>query len=178
MKHIKNITRRFEAFTLIELLVVITIILVLAGLTLQNLPAFVAKGQITGVVGGYHNLFLATQTATLDSQAAGGLGAFPGDVGGQAGWQTAIVPDYMPQSAFNTALAVKGQVANTSVKTVGSTNDPSTVFLACAGMASGTPASTPFGKYGGAYCTMSGAAVAVNGTNSNSVALTTNVIWQ
>lgn len=177
MKQHKNSLRSLAAFTLIELLVVIAIIAVLATLTLINLPGIIAKGQITGVVGAYHNLFLATQQASLDSQTAGGKGAYPGDVGGVSAWQDAVVPTYMPTNAFITSLTIKGDSNNSTVYNVASTNEANTVFIACAGMASGTPASTPFGRYGGAYLTLSGAAVAVNGTNTNAVALTTNAVW-
>jgi len=172
MKHIKNITRRFAAFTLIELLVVISIIAILASLALPAVTGALAKGQITQTTSNYRQLYVLTQSASLDSQTAGGAGAFPGDVSNSVtSWSNALVPNYCSASTFNNLGAVKGQATNTTVYYAKSSDDPSTVFLSTAGI-SGTSsnltfaATGPYGAKGGAFVTVGGSAISITGTNS------------
>lgn len=185
MKNLRKLSPRISssklsAFTLIELLVVISIIAVLAAVTLSNVPGILAKGQITGVVGNYHNMFISTQNASMDMQNAGGTGAFPGDLTNAtvSAWSNTLVPAYLTGSQFKSMLAIKGQITNTVVYNVGATNDSTTVFLACANLSSNAVGlGGPFGKYGGAYITLSGQGVTINGTNPAAVSQLTNSIW-
>jgi prepilin-type N-terminal cleavage/methylation domain-containing protein len=173
MKKIQNITKRFAAFTLIELLVVISIIAILASLALPAVTGALAKGQIAQTVSNYRQLYVLTQSASLDSQTAGGQGAFPGDVAspGLAGWSNALVPAYCSANTFNSMGSVKGQGTNTTVWEIKSSEDPSTVFMATTGISSsGTnlaiAATGPYGNKGGAFVTLGGSAVSIIGTNS------------
>ena len=185
MKNLRKISRRLSsskrsAFTLIELLVVISIIAVLAAVTLSNVPGILAKGRITGVIGNYHNLFISTQNASMDAQNAGSAGAFPGDLtaASVSSWSTNLIPAYMSASQFSNSLVILGKATNTTVYSVGATNDSTTVFLACANLSSnGVGLGSPFGKYGGAFITMSGQGIVVNGTNAAAVAQLTNAVW-
>ena len=186
MKKIQNITKRFAAFTLIELLVVISIIAILASLALPAVTGALVKGQIAQTVSNYRQLYVLTQSAALDSQTAGGVGAFPGDVTNVANWSNALVPAYCSSNTFNSMGAVKGLATNTTVWLVKSSEDPSTVFLSTAGIGgsagSGTltiTATGPYGNKGGAFVNISGSAVSITGTNSptltnGSALLTTN----
>jgi len=173
MKHIKHITRRFEAFTLIELLVVISIIAILAALALPAVTGALVKGQITQTVSNYRQVYVLTQSASLDSQTAGGSGAFPGDgTNGINGWTNALIPAYCTPTTFRSLVVVKGTSTNTLVWTNSSTGDSSSVFLSTAGFAvsGGTncsiSASGPYGVKGGAVVTISGQAINLTGTNS------------
>jgi prepilin-type N-terminal cleavage/methylation domain-containing protein len=172
MKHIKHITRRFAAFTLIELLVVISIIAILASLALPAVTGALAKGQITQTTSNYRQLYVLTQSASLDSQTAGGAGAFPGDVSNSiTAWSNALVPNYCSASTFGNLGSVKGQVTNTTTWYVKSSDDPATIFLSTAGI-SGTGsnitflATGPYGAKGGALVTIGGSAISLTGTNS------------
>ncbi len=173
MKHIKHITRRFAAFTLIELLVVISIIAILASLALPAVTGALAKGQITQTTSNYRQLYVLTQSASLDSQTAGGVGAFPGDFSNSQvnSWSNALVPNYCSASTFNNLGSVKGQAANTTVFYVTSSSDPATAFLVTAGITASSTnlafASTgPYGAKGGALVTVGGSAISLTGTNS------------
>jgi prepilin-type N-terminal cleavage/methylation domain-containing protein len=184
MKHIQSISKRFAAFTLIELLVVISIIAILASLALPAVTGALVKGQIAQTVSNYRQLYVLTQSASLDSQTAGGVGAFPGDVTNVNNWSNALVPAYCSATTFNTMGAVKGQPTNTTVWLVKSSDDPSTVFLSTAGVAGSSTnltmdASGPYGNKGGAFVTLGGSAVSITGTNSpaltnGSASLSTN----
>jgi prepilin-type N-terminal cleavage/methylation domain-containing protein len=178
MKHLKTLSGKMAAFTLIELLVVISIIAVLASLAIPAITGALVKGQITQTTSNYRQLYILTQSATLDSQQNGGAGAFPADVtniGGQ-GWSNALVSNYCPGAAFQNLLSVKGATTNTLIYTVGSTNDPSSVFLSCANLSSNAVGSSaPYGLKGGSFVTLSGQAVSVTGTNT--LPLTNGVIW-
>jgi prepilin-type N-terminal cleavage/methylation domain-containing protein len=177
MKQIKNITKRFAAFTLIELLVVISIIAILASLALPAVTGALVKGQIAQTVSNYRQLFVLTQSASLDNQTAGGAGAFPGDLSGTnsgvSGWSNTLVPAYCSAVTFNSMGSVKGQATNTTVWLIKSSEDPATLFLSSAGISgsggSGTLtfASTgPYGAKGGAFVTLGGSAVSITGSNS------------
>ena len=172
MKHIQNITKRFAAFTLIELLVVISIIAILASLALPAVTGALVKGQITQTVSNYRQLYVLTQSASLDNQTAGGSGAFPGDVtNGVTGWSNALVPAYCSSNTFSSMGSVKGQATNTQVWPVKSSDDPATLFLGTVGISGSSNqltmnASGPYGNKGGAYVTIGGSAVSITGTNS------------
>jgi prepilin-type N-terminal cleavage/methylation domain-containing protein len=175
MKHIKHITRltkSLAAFTLIELLVVISIIAILASLALPAVTGALAKGQITQTTSNYRQLYVLTQSASLDSQTAGGAGAFPGDVSNSVtSWSNALVPNYCSASTFNNLGAVKGQATNTTVYYAKSSDDPATIFLCTAGISGTTTNLTfattgPYGAKGGAVVTIGGSAISLTGTNS------------
>jgi prepilin-type N-terminal cleavage/methylation domain-containing protein len=174
MKQIKNITTRFAAFTLIELLVVISIIAILASLALPAVTGALVKGQIAQTVSNYRQLFVLTQSASLDNQTAGGTGAFPGDTSSNsvAGWSNALVPAYCSASTFTSMGTVKGALTNTTVWLVKSSEDAATIFLGTTGIGGGAGSSTitvattgPYGSKGAAFVTLGGSAVSVNGTN-------------
>jgi prepilin-type N-terminal cleavage/methylation domain-containing protein len=172
MKTLKSLRSKFAAFTLIELLVVISIIAVLASLALPAITGALAKGQITQTTSNYRQLYVLTQSASLDSQTAGGAGAFPGDVGGTvAGWSNALVPNYCSATTFNSLGQVKGQATNTLVWLVSANSDPSTIFLSTAGISGSTTNLTfaptgPYAAKGGSFVTCGGSAVSLTGTNS------------
>ena len=172
MKTLKTLRSKFAAFTLIELLVVISIIAVLASLALPAVTGALAKGQITQTTSNYRQLYVLTQSASLDSQSSGGAGAFPGDVGNQVQpWSNALVPNYCSATTFQSLGSVKGQGSNTTVWYVKGSDDSPTVFLSTAGI-SGTSsnlafASTgPYGAKGGALVTVGGSAISLTGSNS------------
>jgi prepilin-type N-terminal cleavage/methylation domain-containing protein len=175
MKQIKNITKRFAAFTLIELLVVISIIAILASLALPAVTGALVKGQIAQTVSNYRQIFVLTQSASLDNQTAGGSGAFPGDVSNSVqNWSNALVPAYCSVATLNAMGSVKGQATNTTVWYVHSADDPASVFISTAGIAGNgtnlTFATTgPYGSKGGAFVTLGGSAVSINGSNSPSL---------
>jgi prepilin-type N-terminal cleavage/methylation domain-containing protein len=175
MKHINKLKNRFAAFTLIELLVVISIIAVLASLALPAITGALVKGQITQTTSNYRQLYILTQSANLDIQGAGGAGAFPGDVGTNAGgWQGALVSNYCSRATFSNLVTVKGLPGNTLVYPVGSTNDSMAVFLSTLNLTvSGVGSGLPYGLKGGSAVTLGGSAVSVTGTNTNGLIGTT-----
>ena len=162
---------------MIELLVVISIISVLASLSLPAVTGALVKGQIVQTVSNYRQLCLLTQSASFDSQTSGGPGAYPADVGNSfSNWSNALVSNYCSSQTFKNMLTVKGASTNTTVYQVGSANDPFTVFLACANLSSNAVSSAPpYGIKGGAFVTVGGQAVSVTGTNN--LALTNGMIW-
>jgi prepilin-type N-terminal cleavage/methylation domain-containing protein len=177
MKTLKTLRGKFAAFTLIELLVVISIIAVLASLALPAVTGALAKGQIAQTTSNYRQAYVLTQSASLDSQQGGGQGAFPGDLGASNnvdGWQSALVPAYCSLATLSNLVSVKGFSTNTLIcLDVKSSSEPSSVFLAVAGVSSlGTTngvkydGTGPYLTKGGALVTVGGSAVSFVGTNS------------
>jgi prepilin-type N-terminal cleavage/methylation domain-containing protein len=172
MKTLKTLRRKFAAFTLIELLVVISIIAVLASLALPAITGALAKGQITQTTSNYRQLYVLTQSASLDSQTAGGAGAFPGDVSNSVtAWSNALVPNYCSATTFNNLGVVKAQRTNTTVWYVSGNSDPSSIFLSTAGISGSSntltlAATGPYAAKGGSLVTCGGSAVSLTGTNS------------
>lgn len=156
-----------KGFTLIELLVVISIISVLAALSLPAVTGALTKGQITQTVSNYRQLSLLTQSASFDLQTAGGAGAFPGDIGNSfTNWSNAVVPSYCSIQTFKNLLMVKGTSSNTTIYNVGSSSDSATVFLATANVSSNGVANVaPYNNKGGAVVTVGGQALLITGTN-------------
>jgi len=164
----KTLRNKIAAFTLIELLVVISIIAVLASLALPAVTGALAKGQITQTTSNYRQLYVLTQSASLDSQTAGGAGAFPGDGSNGTNFWTNLVPNYCSSNTFVNLTVVKGTQTNTLVWTnASSSSDPSTMFLSVAGIVSGPSynGAGPYGTKGGFFVTVGGSAVSFNGTN-------------
>jgi prepilin-type N-terminal cleavage/methylation domain-containing protein len=180
MKTFKKLSRRFEAFTLIELLVVITIIGILAGLILPNVQTALIKADMTKTMSNYKQLYSATQTAAMDGMSAGANLGFPGDITTNgapslADWSNALVPAYLSTNIMNSLMTVKGSQANTTVYAVGSSNDPSTVFISTANLSqSGVANVAPYFIKGAVLVTMSGQAMTITGTNFTQG---NNVIW-
>lgn len=172
MKTLKNLRTKLGAFTLIELLVVISIIAVLASLALPAVTGALVKGQITQTTSNYRQLYVLTQSANLDLQSAGQAGAFPGDLSNSVqNWSNALVPNYCSSNTFASLGAVKGHGTNTTVWNVTANDDPSTVFLATAGISGNSNtftlgASGPYQAKGGSLVTVGGSAVTIVGTNS------------
>jgi prepilin-type N-terminal cleavage/methylation domain-containing protein len=171
MKTLKTLRRKFAAFTLIELLVVISIIAVLASLALPAITGALVKGQITQTMSNYRQLYIVSQSASLDSSAAGGSNVgFPGDAGSIVGWSNAIVPAYMSAQSFANLLAVKGSVSNTLAWDGTPSSNSSGVMLTTANL-SGTASnatvanSAPYNLKGAAAVNVSGQAISVVGTN-------------
>ena len=185
MKHLKKITQQFAAFTLIELLVVISIIAILASLALPAITGALVKGQITQVTSNLRQLYIVTQSASLDNTTAGTTNAgFPGDIGGTlAAWQTGLTNGYITSAAFSNAFLIQGKYTN-NVFMVTSSGNPNDLFLSSpnvsnTGTAFGALAfssNAPFGTKGGSAVTLGGSAINIAGTNynSNSVASGTN----
>jgi len=172
MKHITKLKNRFAAFTLIELLVVISIIAVLASLALPAITGALVKGQITQTTSNYRQLYILTQSANLDSQGAGGAGAFPGDLTtgsvSPSAWQASLVSNYCSKPTFSNLVSVKGLPGNTTIWGAGSTNDSSTVFLSTLNItATGVGGGLPYALKGGSVVTLGGSAISVTGTNTN-----------
>jgi len=188
MKNFKQLSRLFktpkaEAFTLIELLVVISIIAILASLALPAVTGALVKGQITQTMSNYRQLYLATQSASMDAQTSGSTNmGFPADISPNcslAQWSAGLVPTYLSSNTFNSLIMVKGLSNNTLVYAVGASNDPSTVFIGTANITANTSGGTvdnkaPYFTKGGAFVTMGGQAISVVGTNSPQL---TNVTW-
>ena len=172
MKHINKLKNRLAAFTLIELLVVISIIAVLASLALPAITGALVKGQIAQTTSNYRQVYILTQSASLDNQQAGGAGCFPGDSAANNGtnFATNLIPSYISSTAFNSLVTVKGQKTNTLVwNATPATNDSGTIFLSVAGISGTTPTYSGTGPYatkGGAFVTVGGSAVSFVGTNS------------
>ncbi len=185
----QGIVRRFRssvslssAFTLIELLVVISIIAVLASLALPAVTGALIKGQINQTTSNYRQLYILTQSASLDSVSAGGAGAFPGDLSNSiTAWSNALVPAYCSSNSFASLGAVKGRGSNTLVWFVKSADEPNTIFLSTAGIA-GTSnnmtlaATGPYQNKGGAFVTVGGSAISITGTNSPALTNGTGLI--
>jgi prepilin-type N-terminal cleavage/methylation domain-containing protein len=168
MKTIKSLRSKIAAFTLIELLVVISIIAVLASLALPAITGALVKGQITQTTSNYRQLYILTQTASLDNQQAGTTNAgFPGDIGGVSQWQTGLA-SYISNNALSNLLSVKGSTNNTVVYNVPSTGNSLDVFIATANIGSGGMSnSLPYFLKGASLVTVGGSAQSITGTNIN-----------
>jgi prepilin-type N-terminal cleavage/methylation domain-containing protein len=171
-----------SAFTLIELLVVISIIAVLASLALPAVTGALIKGQINQTTSNYRQLYILTQSASLDNVSGGGVGAFPGDLSNSiTAWSNALVPSYCSSNTFASLGAVKGRGSNTLVWFVKSADEPNTIFLSTAGIA-GTSnnmnlaATGPYQNKGGAFVTVGGSAITITGTNSPALTNGTGLI--
>ncbi len=170
MNHIKSLRSKLAAFTLIELLVVISIIAVLASLALPAVTGALTKGQITQTTSNYRQVYILTQTASLDNQQAGTTnGGFPGDIGGVTAWSNGLVNGgYISNNALSNLLSVKGTTANTAVFNVGSSGNSLNVFIATANVSNGTVQNVaPYNLKGAALVTVGGSAISIIGTNVN-----------
>jgi prepilin-type N-terminal cleavage/methylation domain-containing protein len=171
MKHIKTLRSKLAAFTLIELLVVISIIAVLASLALPAVTGALVKGQITQTMSNYRQLYITSQSASLDQTSAGASNTgFPGEAGSIANWSNALVPAYLSAQAFQNLMQVKGNSANTTVWDGNPSSNSSAVILTTANI-SGTASNAtvnnvaPYNLKGGAAVNASGQAMSITGTN-------------
>jgi prepilin-type N-terminal cleavage/methylation domain-containing protein len=171
MKTIKSLRSKFAAFTLIELLVVISIIAVLASLALPAITGALVKGQITQTMSNYRQLYITSQSASLDQTAAGGSNTgFPGEAGSIATWSNALVPNYLSAQSFGNLLSVKGSSANTTVWDGNPSSNSSGVMLTTANLTGTSNSATvnnsaPYNLKGAAAVSVSGQAMSVVGTN-------------
>jgi prepilin-type N-terminal cleavage/methylation domain-containing protein len=180
MKQIKkftslaNLKNRLAAFTLIELLVVISIIAVLAALALPAITGALVKGQITQNTSNLRQLYIITQSASLDNQTAGTTNAgFPGDVGGIANWSNGIISNsYISSAQFSNLFFIQGKYTNTAYLVSANAGNSADVFLSSPNVSgsSGTPtyaSNPPFFYKGGSVVTVGGSAISFAGTNIN-----------
>jgi prepilin-type N-terminal cleavage/methylation domain-containing protein len=170
MKNIKRLTHRLAAFTLIELLVVISIIAILASLALPAITGALTKGKIMQTVSNYRQLYVLTQSASLDNQTAGTTNAgFPGDVGSVALWETGLTNGYVTGGTFTNLLNVGGVSSTTLVQLVMSSSSNNDIFLCTTNITSaGVTTNLPYKQAGGAIVTVGGSSYMVVGTNLNS----------
>jgi prepilin-type N-terminal cleavage/methylation domain-containing protein len=172
MKHLKNISRKIAAFTLIELLVVISIIAILASLALPAITSALVKGQIAQTTSNYRQLYILTQSASLDNQQAGTTNAgFPGDLGGSvSAWYNGLTNGYASATTVSNLLSVKGLGTNMStVQLVGSQSAPIDIFICTANLTNtGVTSNAPYQTKGAALVTVGGSAISITGTNYNS----------
>ena len=171
MKTLKTLRGKFAAFTLIELLVVISIIAVLASLALPAITGALVKGQITQTMSNYRQLYITSQSASLDSSAAGSSNAgFPGDCGTVANWSNALVPAYLSGQSFANLLSAKGVVANTQCWDGTPSSNSSGVMISTKNLTGASNTATldnvaPYNLKGAAVVNVSGQAISVTGTN-------------
>jgi prepilin-type N-terminal cleavage/methylation domain-containing protein len=178
MKHIKSLRSKLAAFTLIELLVVISIIAVLASLALPAITGALVKGQITQTTSNYRQLYILTQTASLDNQQNGSSNAgFPADIGGTfVAWSNGLINGgYITNTALASLWNVQGKPDTSALNIgVGSGSGSQNVFICTANITTTpqTPVTAfaggqPYQLKGGAIVTVGGAAFSVIGTNLN-----------
>ncbi|MFZ0615190.1 MAG: type II secretion system protein [Chthoniobacterales bacterium] len=175
MKHIKSLRSKLAAFTLIELLVVISIIAVLASLALPAITGALVKGQIAQTASNYRQLYILTQTASLDAAQTGQTNiGFPGDVGGVPAWSNGLINGgYITNTAFASLLNVQGIANSSAVYNVSGSGNSQNVFISTANITNTTaagafvPTVAPYRNKGGALVTVGGAAFSVVGTNLN-----------
>jgi prepilin-type N-terminal cleavage/methylation domain-containing protein len=168
----KTIRKKLAAFTLIELLVVISIIAVLASLALPAITGALVKGQITQTMSNYRQLYITSQSASLDSSASGSSNVgFPGDAGSVANWSNALINGgYISAQSFGSLLSVKGAASNSQAWDGTPSSNSAGVMLSTANL-SGTSSnatvanSAPYNLKGGAVVNVSGQAISVVGTN-------------
>jgi prepilin-type N-terminal cleavage/methylation domain-containing protein len=180
MKNLKKLTSRMAAFTLIELLVVISIIAILASLALPAITSALTKGKIAQTVSNYRQLYIVTQSASLDNQTAGLNNAgFPADLTNPtaAGWQAGLTNgNYLTPGSFSNLFNVQGKTTNTSVQIVGANSQPTDVFLYTSGFTNSGTYTGPYSSNGAALVTVGGSALLIIGTNynTNNFSFTTN----
>ena len=170
MKNLKKFSRRLAAFTLIELLVVISIIAILASLALPAITSALTKGKITQTVSNYRQLYIVTQSASLDNQTAGTTNAgFPGDVGSSNAWIAGLTNgNYLSPSTFSNMFNVQGISNTTVVYLVASGSSNTDVFLSTANIPAGVVTNVaPYKMNGAALVTVGGSAIMITGTNYN-----------
>lgn len=171
MKHITTLRSKLSAFTLIELLVVISIIAVFASLALPAVTGALVKGQITQTMSNYRQLYITSQSASLDQTASGASNTgFPGEAGSIANWSNALVPAYLSAQSFQNLIQVKGSSANTTVWDGTPSSNASAVMLTTANLTGTSNSATvnntaPYNLKGGAAVNASGQAISVTGTN-------------
>ncbi len=108
----KNSSRFLQGFTLIELLVVISIIAILASLSIPAVTGALTKGQMTQTLNNARQLHLQTQNMTIDTTTTGEgwswtyQGTNPGSI---AGFLAALVEDkYLTESEIRKIMTAPG----------------------------------------------------------------------
>jgi len=124
--------KKSSAFTLIELLVVISIIGILAALSLPAITSALVKGQMTQTLSNLKQLHLATQQMVLDGVTTGDADLlWPGDQTTPSwdGWATNIVPSYLSTNDFFKLLSASGRIVSPTTASIAAAAPLAAIYL-------------------------------------------------
>ncbi|MFZ4115480.1 MAG: type II secretion system protein [Chthoniobacterales bacterium] len=103
------------AFTLLELLIVISIIAIMASLTLPHILSALTKGEMLQTASNARQLYLATQSMAIDATTSGDttLG-WPGDMSSPSfsAWASALCSSYLSKNEFCRLCSAPGVIVS------------------------------------------------------------------